>query len=105
MAGKKKGTVVPNQELGFTSNASEYINQVYMSMPKEDQKAFDEKVDTLLQTSKNMLKDELYHMATGAPKVDDPIEEKPKRRRKKTVEETTTEAPSLDQTLNKDESK
>ena len=42
MAKKKKTTEAPAE-----CTAADYINQVYMSMPKEDQEAFDEKVNTL----------------------------------------------------------
>lgn len=103
MAKKKKTTEVPTE-----CTAADYINQVYMSMPKEDQEAFDEKVNTLLNDSKTKLKDELYHMATGAPKMEEPVEEKPKRRRKKSSEEAPVEetaAPETDVNSDKDESK
>ena len=61
-----------------------------------------------MNDSKTKLKDELYHMATGAPKMEEPVEEKPKRRRKKSVEEEPAEetaAPETDVNPDKDESK
>lgn len=82
MASKKKTSV----DTATGVNVNDYINQLYMGMDKQDKADFNKKVEELENKSKQALKDELFVMANGAPKVEEEPVEKPKRKRKKAEE-------------------